>query len=177
VQQTATRPTAVGRWSLPDVVGLGGAVAGLLAGIVMVVISPILSFLNGITIWEPPRLIASTLLGESVLNETGFALQPVLIGLMIHLIVSTLLGVLFGIVLNRVLKLTTDFGLPIYFGIAYGLIGFFVAYFIALPILNPVVISSYIPALVAQNVIYGICLGIFYSLVRPKPYTNTAEQV
>lgn len=174
MQSAASKPTVAGS-RIPDIIGLGGAVAGFLAGVVMVLLSPILSWLNGISLWEPPRLIAATVYGGTVLNDTGFAVGPVLTGLVVHLITSIVLGIIFGIVLNRVLHLTTDFGLPIYVGICYGLIVFFVAYFLILPILNPTLRESYIPALIAQNVTFGICLGIFYTLVRPKPYTNTTE--
>lgn len=175
MQSIADKPTTIGWFHLPDVMGLGGAVAGFLAGAVMVLLSPILSWINGISLWEPPRLIAATVLGQSAISDTGFAVQPVLIGLIIHMLVSVVLGFIFGIVLNRVLHLTTDFGLPIYVGLSYGLIVFFVAYFILLPILNPALRENYIPSLVAQNVAFGMCLGIFYTLVRPKPYMNTAE--
>lgn len=175
MQSVANKPTAVGRLSLPDVAGLGGGVAGFLAGLVMVLLSPVLSWMNGISLWEPPRLIATTVLGQSAISSTDFALQPVLIGLAVHMITSVVLGIIFGIVLNRVLHLTTDFGLPIYVGLSYGVIVFFVAYFILLPFLNPAVRQNYIPALVAQNIIFGMCLGVFYTLLRPQPYTNTIE--
>lgn len=176
MQNTANRSTVVGRRTLPDVVGLGGAVAGFLAGAIMVVLSPILSVLNGITIWEPPRLIASTFLGASALDSTGFAVGPVLTGLVIHMITSVVLGFLFGVVINRVLHLTTDFGLPIYAGLVYGMLIFFVAYFLILPPLNPQFANYSMGALIAQNIVFGICLGIFYMIVRHKPYTNTIEQ-
>lgn len=175
MQSVANKPTAVGGWSLPDVFGLGGALAGFLAGVVMVLLSPLLSWMNGISLWEPPRMIAATVLGSSAVSSTGFALQPVLIGLLVHMVTSIALGFIFGIVLNRVLHLTTDFGLPIYVGLSYGVIVFFVAYFILLPFLNPTLRASYIPALVAQNIIFGMCLGVFYTLLRPQPYTNTIE--
>lgn len=175
MQQSATRPTRVGQRSLPDVIGLGGATAGFLAGAVMVLLSPILSLLAGISIWLPPRLIAATFLGSSAIEETGFAIGPVLMGLVIHMITSVVLGIIFGIVTHRVLHLTTDFGLPIYAGLAYGLIVFFVAQFIILPLVNPSLAEFTVTPFMAQNVIYGLCLGLFFILVRPQPYTNTTE--
>lgn len=176
MQNTANRSTLVRSRSLPDVIGLGGAIAGLLAGAVMVLLSPLLSYLNGISVWEPPRLIASTVLGSTVLNDTGFAAGPVLVGLLVHMLTSVALGVVFGVIVNRVLHLTTDFGLPIYMGLVYGLIIFFIAYFIILPIVNPALTEDYVAALIAQNVVFGMCLGIFYTLVRPKHFTNTVER-
>lgn len=173
---TTNRPTLVGQWSLPDVIGLGGGVAGFLAGAVMVLLSPILSWINGVTMWEPPRLIAATVLGASAINETGFALVPVLAGLLIHMLTSVVLGVIFGLVSNRLLHLTTDFGLPVYVGLVYGMLIFFVAYFLILPAINPMLADSPMGPLIAQNVVFGMCLGIFYLLVRPEPYTNTRSR-
>jgi len=170
MQSSMRKQIAVGRWSLPDVVGLGGAVAGLLAGAVMVVLSPILSLVTGIGIWEPPKLIAATLLGPAVAEQTGFVLLPVLVGTLIHFVTSLILGVIFGVVLNRMLHLTTDFGLPVLLGFVYGAMIFFVAWFIILPLINPTLRDSYMGPVIAQNLVFGVCLGLLYTMVRPRPY-------
>jgi hypothetical protein len=175
MQQTATRPAL---FALPDVTGLGGAVAGLLAGIVMILVSPLLSWLNGISMWVPARLIAVAApgYGPEVLEQTGFAVGPIATALVLHLLTSVVLGFIFGVVVHRVLGLTTDFALPVYIGAAYGLIVFFIAYFVILPFANPVMRDSYIGALVAQNVIYGLFLGVFYIMLRPRPYPETLRE-
>ncbi len=173
---TTSRPTIIRSWTLPDWIGLGGAVAGALAGLVMVILSPLLSLLSGVSLWEPPKLIAATLLGQSALSEPGFDLVPVVSGTAIHFVVSILLGILFSVVTHRVLHLTTDFGLPIYIGLCYGLLIFFIAYFVILPSVNPALVESNsgMGPILAQNVVFGLCLGVFYLMVRPEPYTDTA---
>jgi uncharacterized membrane protein YagU involved in acid resistance len=158
------------RTRLPNVMGLGGAVAGLLAGIVMIVLSPLLSVLTGIGIWEPPKLIAATVLGPAVANTPGFAFGPVVIGGALHLVTSMVLGLIFGIVFNRVLHLTTDFGTPLLLGLVYGLLIFVLAYAVVLPVVNPLLRNSWLAPLIAQNMVFGICLGGFYTLLRPRPY-------
>lgn len=170
MQSSARKPTFTQRRALPDVVGLGGAVAGFLAGAVMVLLSPILSLLTGISIWQPPKIIAATVYGASVANSTGFEAGPVILGTLIHFAISIVLGAIFGVIMHRLLHLTTEFGLPALAGLCYGLIIFFFAYFIA-PLVNPVVNQYSMAAVIAQNLAFGICLGIFYSLVRPQPYT------
>ncbi len=157
---------------LPDIVGLGGAVAGLLAGTVMVMLSPVLSLLHGIDIWEPPKLIAATVLGETALAEPGFVLRPVVIGTVLHFITSVVLGSLFGIVFHRLFHLTTDFAAPVMVGLCYGLLIFFIAYFIVLPVANPMLNDSDLAPVLVQNMVFGICLGLFYIVVRPAPYVN-----
>lgn len=161
---------------LPDIIGLGGAVAGFMAGLVMVALSPILSVLNGISIWEPPRLIASTVMGSAALSGAGFELTPILVGFVLHMITSVVLGAIFGIISNRILHLTTDFGMPLYVGLCYGLIIFFVAYFVILPLTGSAVDDGYVGAVIVQNVIFGMCLGLFYMILRPSPYRNTTAE-
>ena len=174
MQRIASRPTLIGKRTLPDVIGLGGAVAGFLAGAVMVVISPLLSMLSGISIWEPPKLIAAALLGSSAVSEPGFILGPVLLGTLIHFVVSIALGFMFGVVSHRILHMTTDFGMPVYAGLCYGLLIFFVAYFVILPQVNPTLLESGtgMGPVIAQNLVFGVSLGIFYMLVRPEPYLD-----
>src|SRR6476620_5863357 len=127
------------RWELPDVVGLGGAVAGFLAGTVMVILSPVLSLLSGISVWTPPKLIAATWFGPAVANTPDFDVGPVLVGTATHFAISIVLGLVFGIVFHRWLHLTTDFGTPILVGLCYGLLIFLLGYAFFLPVFNPTV--------------------------------------
>ena len=158
---------------LPNIMGLGGAVAGFLAGIVMIVLSPVLSLLTGIGIWVPPKMIAATVLGPSVAETPGFELVPVMVGGGLHLVTSVVLGLIFGLVFNRVFHVTTDFGTPLLLGLCYGLLIFVLAYAVILPVINPMLGSSWVAPLIAQNMVFGICLGGFYTLLRPRPYDET----
>ena len=63
--RVGARPTV-----LPDVPGLGGAGASVLAGLLMIVLSPALSWLTGIGIWEPAKLIATPVSGPAVTLTT-----------------------------------------------------------------------------------------------------------
>jgi hypothetical protein len=157
---------------LPDIIGLGGAVAGFLAGLAMIVVSPLLSLLTGIGVWEPPKHIAATVYGPAVLDTPGFVLGPVVTGTLLHMLIATVLGSLFGILINRVLHLTTDFGFPIYVGLVYGLLCFLVSFFIILPVVNPTLQNSYMGPVMVQHLVFGIGLGLFYTVVRPLPYTE-----
>ena len=170
METSASSPTLSTRRSLPDIIGLGGAVAGFLAGLVMILLSPILAFLTGIGIWEPPKMIAATLLGPAAMEQPGFALVPVVTGAAIHMVTSIVLGAVFGIIFHRMLHLTTDFGLPLYAGLGYGMITFLIAYFIVLPLVNPLLTESSMLPLITQNVAFGLCLGIFYVMLRPQMY-------
>ncbi len=61
-----------------------------------------------------------------------------------------------------------------YAGLCYGLLIFFVAYFIVLPQANPRLIESGTGKgpVIVQNLVFGLCLVIFYMMVRPMPYMH-----
>ena len=155
---------------LPDVIGLGGALAGLAGGVAMAVVAALISAWMGQDIWHESKRIAAIVLGPAALVGSGFELGPVLVGTLIHLFVSALLGAIFGIVTRRWLHLTSDFGTPVLAGLIYGLLIWMVAYFIVLPLLNPALLEVYAPAFIIQHVAYGVVLGLVYMWLRPQPY-------
>jgi len=158
--------------ALPDVVGLGGALAGLAGGVAMALVAALLAASMGQDIWHESKRIAAIVYGPAALSAAGFDLGPVLVGSLIHLLVSALLGALFGIVTRRWLHLTSDFGTPVLAGLIYGLMIWMVAYFIALPLLNPALLEVYAPAFIIQHVTYGIVTGLVYMWLRPQPYES-----
>ena len=165
-----SHPVRHRRWPLPDVLGLGGAVAGLFAALLMVLLSPLLSWLSGLSIWTPPKLIAATVYGPDVVTTPGFVLGPVLTGLVLHVVTSIMLGSVFGVVYHRLLHLTTDFGTALLIGLCYGILIFVGAYFVVLPAINPALAEAVLAPFLAQNLVFGLCLGSFYGWLRPAPY-------
>jgi hypothetical protein len=152
---------------LPDVVGLGGAVAGVVGGLAMALVGMLLALAMGQDVWTTPKTIAAVLSGDSSPIAPGFALGPVLVGSLVHLVTSAGLGAIFGIVTRRTLKLPSSFGLPVVSGLIYSLAIWLVAYFIFLPSMNTVLLDIYAPAFIIQNIVYGIVLGVTYSYLRP----------
>ncbi|HEU5100984.1 MAG TPA: DUF6789 family protein [Roseiflexaceae bacterium] len=157
---------------LPDVMGLGGALAGLAGGLAMAIVAAIISASMGQDIWHESKRIAAIVYGPAALAAPGFDLGPVLVGSLIHLLVSAVLGAIFGIVTRRWLGLTSDFGTPVLAGLIYGMMIWLVAYFIVLPVLNPALLEVYAPAFIIQHVVYGIVTGLVYMWLRPQPYES-----
>lgn len=155
---------------LPDVIGLGGAIAGIGGGLAMAVVAALLARFMGEDVWRQPQAIAVVVYGPAAVADAGFALQPALVGSVIHLIVSALLGAIFGIVTRRVFHLTSEFGTPLLIGMIYGMIVWLLAYFLALPLLNPVLLETYAPSFIIQHITYGAVTGLIYTVLRPKPY-------
>lgn len=160
-------PLQASRQLLPDVLGLGGAIAGLGAGIAMALVGLLIALATGTDIWLTPKLIAATLLGPAAAAQPGFAAVPVLLGTLMHLGVAVVLGAVFGVFTRRVFGLPSGFGIPMVSGMIYGLGIWLIAYFIVLPLANPTLLSIYAPGFIIQNLVYGTVLGLLYGMLRP----------
>jgi hypothetical protein len=156
---------------LPDVVGLGGALAGLSGGIAMVIVAILVSAAKGDDVFLEVKQIAGVVYGTSAIAEPGFVAGPVLVGLVIHLIVSMAFGAIFGIVMRRLLHLTSDFGTLVLAGMIYGMFIWMAGYFVVLPIINPLLLQSYAPAFIIEHLVYGLVTGLVYTWLRPAPYS------
>ena len=151
--------------NLPNVPGLGGAIAGFGGGLAMIVIAAMLSVATGGDVWREPREIAAPLVGID--SPIGVA-----VGTVLHFLTAGLLGGVFGIVKRRALRLPSDYGVPVLAGLIYGLMIWFVAYFLVLPVLNPALLDTYAPSFVIQHMVYGVVTGLIYSVLRPAPYAR-----
>lgn len=180
--QTNTRSNiAVGRIvakpsPLPDIIGLGGAVAGLVAGAAMLVVAAILTAALGGDPWLEAKAIAAPFFGPTVMRP-GFEAGPVIVGTIIHFIVSAVLGAIFSIIKRRILKLPSDMGVPVLAGLIYGFVIWAAAYFVILPIVNPFLRGQYAPTFIIQHLVYGVVLGIVYAILRPNPYALSDQAV
>jgi hypothetical protein len=165
-----SRAAAPGTSPLPDIIGLGGAIAGLIGGIAMALVGAIISAWLGGDIWLESKQIAAVVYGTAATAQSGFVAGPVLVGTALHLIASTALGALFGIVIRRMLLLTSEFGMPLLAGLIYGLLVWLVAYFLVLPVVDPALLTTYAPAFIVQHLVYGSVTGLMYTWLRPQPY-------
>lgn len=154
---------------LPDVPGLGGAIAGLGGGATMIVVAAMLSVATGQDMWREPREIAAPFFGSVASGAAA-----VMLGTVLHFLTSGLLGAAFGILSRRVLRLPSDYGVPVLGGMLYGLLIWALAYFVVVPVLNPALLDSYGPSFVIQHLVYGMVTGLLYSQLRPAPYHSTS---
>jgi hypothetical protein len=151
---------------LPNIPGLGGAIAGIGGGLAMIIVAALLSMAIGQDVWREPREIAITFLGAAA--QTGWV--PIVVGTIVHFIVAALFGAIFGIVSRRLLRLPSDYGAQVLAGLIYGLALWVLAYFIVLPIVNPALLDTYAPSFLIQHLVYGVVTGLIYTQLRPAPY-------
>jgi uncharacterized membrane protein YagU involved in acid resistance len=155
---------------------LKGALAGIVAGIMMAMYAMIASatFLNQ-GFFTPLYGIASPIVGNndmmhSMMEGFYFTLGPALIGLMMHMAWSAIYGVIFGLV-ARALNLS---GIAaVLSGLIYGLI---IAGFMTWVVL-PLVGQGAMPGMIGgfsftvEHLIFGMVLGL-WSALRPQDFTG-----
>lgn len=170
--QTSSHPMQTHAMPLPDIKGLGGAIAGFVAGVAMAIIGALFALGSSNDIWLEAKQIAALVYGRSAVAEPGFVAGPVIVGTLIHFIVAIALGALFGILFRSVLRIPSTFGAPIVAGLIYSMLVWFLAYFIVLPILNPTLLDMYAPSFIFQHLAYGLVLGMVYMRLRSVPYRD-----
>ena len=170
--RTSSHPMQTRAVTLPDIKGLGGAIAGFIAGVVMAIIGALFALSSNNDIWLEAKQIAAMVYGPMAVAASGFVAGPVIVGTLIHFVVAIGLGALFGILFRSVFHIPSTFGAPIVAGLIYSMLIWFVAYFIFLPIINPTLLDMYAPNFIFQHLAYGLVLGIVYMILRSVPYND-----
>lgn len=158
--------------SLPNIPGLGGAIAGLIGGVAMAVTGALLALISRDDIWLEAKQIAALVYSPSVVEQPGFVAGPVIVGTLLHFIMAAVLGAVFGILFSRVLHMPSTFGSPVVAGLIYGMAVWFLTYFIVLPIVNPTLLDMYAPVFILQHIVYGMVTGLAYLRLRAVPYVD-----
>ncbi|MCG3117733.1 MAG: DUF1440 domain-containing protein [Candidatus Manganitrophus sp. SA1] len=139
-----------------------GALAGIIAGIVMSMVAMAFAVMMGQEIWAPVKMIAVTVLDDAWLNRPGFHMLPMMVGMMIHFATAIGFGILFALMGGRF-----SVGRAIGRGIVYGLGIWLVMQFLVLPIINPVMADMpYLPFAI-EHMFFGGFLGVYPAFLPP----------
>jgi hypothetical protein len=167
---TRTRDYSVTASPRRPVYSLGeGAIGGLVGGVLMGMGTMLLFWVLGQGFWLPMKLIATLLMDASAVDDPGFELGPVLVGMMIHLALSMMFGAAM-VWLGRYLP-----GEALVRAMVMSLVLWLVADFIVMPLIAPTfdrLMPEWIFAL--SHVLYGAGLG-GYLLARGKRATTAVE--
>ena len=140
---------------------IGGAIFGVLGSVVMGIFAMVVALIQQGDFFMPLKGIAATFLGQAAM-QPGFALAPVLIGLLFHMFNGMWLGALFGLITPN-LPLTWS----ILAGMIFGFIEGMGALWFVVPLVNPMMakmISLDVPWTV-EHVLFGAVVGL-YPLAR-----------
>jgi uncharacterized membrane protein YagU involved in acid resistance len=157
-----------------------GAVAGIIAGVMMAMYAMIASatFLHE-GFFTPLYGIASPLVG---MHDVMLSMQhgmfvdagPMLLGLMVHMLWSAVYGIIFGLI-ARALHLSGI--LAVSGGLVYGLVILLLMSFIVLPVVGAGLLPAMVgwPSFTVQHLIFGMVLGL-WPVLRPQDFSRFAGQ-
>ncbi len=164
-------------------VGLAGAVAGIVAGLVMAVYAMLASatFLHQ-GFFTPLYGIASPIIGPGAMGTSMkhglyFDFGPAMLGVIVHLLWSALYGIIFGLIVGAA---RLKGGLALVAGLVYGLLVFLFMSYVILPIVGVASMPGMVgyPSFIAEHLIFGGVLGL-WPMLRPQDAcvaTKLAEQ-
>lgn len=133
--------------------------AGLVSSVAMVMMEMIYEGLFGVGFWSAPVFIAATILRElqAVAVPVGFALVPVILGMMGHMMNSVVLALVFVALFRRFLTSSMKGAI---IGALYALGIFFVMWFMVLPLIDPVMLKLNPIVFALSHMLWGIVVGV-----------------
>ncbi len=134
-----------------------GAVAGLVAGLVFVMLEMILvPTVGGGAMWGPPRMMAAIVLGKGVLPPPAtFDAGIVMVGMLIHFALAAVLGVIYAAIASA-LKLPN--AMAILIGAVFGLVVYLVNFW-GFTAVFPWFAMARTPITLFTHLVFGAVLG------------------
>lgn len=159
IQQTATLHGRVD-WK-------AAILAGLIAGVVFLMMEMILVAITSGSPWGPPRMMAAMVMGEGVLPPPAtFDVTIMMVAMVVHVILSILLSVVFAWVLSR-WRLSAAAAVAL--GGAFGLLVYLVNFYPVAAILFPWFAMARNWISIISHVAFGAVLAWAYlALARSK---------
>jgi uncharacterized membrane protein YagU involved in acid resistance len=137
-----------------------GALAGLIAGAVFMMMEMGLVAMAGDSPWGPPRMIAAIVMGEGVLPPPAtFDLMILMAAMAVHFMLSIVIGVGFALVARR-------FGLvmAVVAGAVVGL-GLYVVNFYGFTAIFPWFAMARNMISIVSHIAFGVVLGLSYRML------------
>lgn len=154
------------RWVAREPDWTVAAIAGFGAGGILMLLELIFATVMGTDPWRTPRLIAAMVLGDPVLQVSGYNLSVLIAALVIHYV----LGIVFGFVLGGLiapLHLDSSIGLVMLAGAVFGAVLYLFNFYIVASVLNWFEELRGWPTLLG-HVVFGVVAGFVYrQLERP----------
>jgi len=137
-----------------------GALAGLIAGAVFMMMEMGLVAMAGDSPWGPPRMIAAIVMGDGVLPPPAtFDLMILMAAMAVHFMLSIVIGVVFALVARR-------FGLvmAVVAGAVVGL-GLYVVNFYGFTAIFPWFAMARNTISIVSHIAFGVILGLSYRML------------
>lgn len=143
-------------------VWIGGAIAGIIAGLALGAFAMMYAAIMGMGFWAPLKMIAATLFGDPALIG---GVGVIMTGLIIHMMVSAVFGIIFAALLPR----GAGGGTALLAGVAYGFAIWAVMTYLVLPWANATMyprVQMLMGSFIFEHLLFGAVLAITPGLVR-----------
>lgn len=150
-----------------------GIIAGLVAGVTLLLEEMVATVLLGGNASNPFRLVASVVFGQQALSPDFALWMPLLVGAAAHVLLSVLFGLVFILLVARAYQLSARAPLLLIYGMLYGLALWELNVLTVLHLLFPQVAPLFGLAnqiwngIVAYAIFYGLVLGAYLAFARP----------
>jgi hypothetical protein len=143
----------------------GGAVAGLVGGLVIALIGILGNLAEGRGFWVGLKGASAPFLGASRAYTPGFDANAILLGVIGHFLIALIWGVLFGVFVYGASRLTTVLA-----GLAWGLVVWVGMFLLVLPMVGLRQMAHGVPvgAAIVQHLIFGVATALGF-----LPYQRT----
>ncbi len=147
--------------------------AGLIAGVVFLILEmAMVAFIQGMSPWGPPRMMAAIAMGEGVLPpppESGmmptFDVGVMMVAMIVHFVITIVFGFIFAI-LHTLLNMSL--ATAIVAGTIFGLAVYYVDFYIFTAVFPWFAMARGMVSIIAHAV-YGLVLGwAYHALARPR---------
>ncbi len=145
----------------------GGAIAGVVGGLVLALIGILGNLVQGRGFWSGWKGASVIFLGPSRASAPGFDLTAVVLGLLVHFGVAIVWGILFALVIYGASRATT-----VAAGIAWGFLVWIGMYYVVLPLVGLAQVAHAVPvgAAIVDHVIFGVATALgFLPYQRAEP--------
>jgi hypothetical protein len=103
--------------------------AGLIAGLVFLVLVMLGAAINGPGVWWPARMAAAILMGQNVLVEPGtFDFAVALVALIVHFALSVIFGLILALIMAPFV-LDSSWGMATLAGVVFGLLLYIIDFY------------------------------------------------
>jgi len=136
----------------------GGAIAGVVGGVVISLLAAVTNALRGQDVWRVFKVAAYPFLHQRV-TSPGFDAVPIALGLVDHFAVSIICGILFADLAFGLSRWAT-----VGFGAVWGLLVLFAMTYLVLPMAGAVRLEDQmaIGPMVVEHVMFGIAVGLAF---------------
>lgn len=134
--------------------------AGLIAGVVFMMMEMILVAVTGGSPWGPPRMMAAIVMGDAVLPPpASFDLMVFMAAMIVHFVLSVVLAFAFA---RAVSHWHLSFGVALALGAAFGLLIYLVNFYLVTAILFPWFAMARNWITISSHVVFGAVLAWAY---------------